>query len=341
MLLRSAAGQMMAHPGWRGNGIGNAVWWHDAVFVREESGTTLEVAASHLDSFVAAGADAVILPTLAEGDDLAGVDATEGTAEQMDNLLREAAARRMHVLVALPLDRLRGAADGGESVVRSWLARGVAGIDLGQVPPERAADVRRLRALVDRTLGQRLLLAKGDPPTTGADPVTLRIVKALDFGAVAAAQNRAVHAVEVEAAGDTREGELHIAELLLQTGPPLLSASLVLQPSPNPDWLPRVLSLRRTLPALRRGTLAALQTDVPGTFASVARPVLAGAQPMLIVGNGSAEPVTLHLQPQVAALRLRGYFLRALLRNDGGMGPVSLANLQLPAHAVVVGELRY
>ena len=170
------AAQTLAHPGWRGNGIASELWWKHAVFVRMPADSTFTAAAGTLDAMSQAGADSMILPELQPAGEppspMQPFLSTFGTEEELDTLLREAAARRMHVIVHG--DVLRLANNSGE--VRFWMSRGIAGFDVGDVSPANMGSLRLLRGSLDRFPGRRILLAHTPPMDRGSsDPVTLHL----------------------------------------------------------------------------------------------------------------------------------------------------------------------
>lgn len=204
-----AGAQTLAHPGWRGNGIASEAWWKHAAFVRFPADTTFAKAADSLDAISAAGADSLILPDLlptgsaqldAEGT-THPFDAKFGDEQALDALLREASARRMHVLLGTDLLRLAGNA--GE--LRFWMSRGVAGFDLREVTPAQGDTLQLLRGAMDRFPGRRILLAhvpeNGNERPRRQDAVTLHL---LSPGEAAAGQGGAPIAMEVHTA-DTLE----------------------------------------------------------------------------------------------------------------------------------------
>lgn len=149
------AAQTLAHPGWRGNGITAERWWQHAAVVQLPAETTFVQALTALDTAGSAGADTVLLPDLqSEPGGTAPFADHFGSMDELDALLREASARRMHVLLTVPLLRLANSS--GE--LRYWLARGVAGFSVGTLRPADVDTLHVLRAAVDRSLGQRLLL---------------------------------------------------------------------------------------------------------------------------------------------------------------------------------------
>ncbi len=157
-LATAARAQTLARPGWRGNGIAAEAWWKHTAIVRLPQETTFAQAGAAMDAMSQAGMDTLLLPDLqpAPGSALP-FDERFGSEDDLDALLREMSARRMHVLLTAPLLRLGG--NSGE--VRFWLTRGIAGFAVGAVRPADADTLYLLRGAMDRFPGQRLLLVRG------------------------------------------------------------------------------------------------------------------------------------------------------------------------------------
>jgi hypothetical protein len=62
---------------------------------------------------------------------------------------------------------------------------------------------------------------------------------------------------------------------------------------------------------------------------------------VVFVCNMTDKPVTLSLTAEMTKLKLKGTFLRKLLRSDVVLGSVSLNAVKLGPYAVYVGELQY
>ncbi len=169
--------QTLAHPGLRGNGIAPQAWWKHASFVRMGADTTFAGAAHILDAMSEAGVDSMILPDLQPAADSSLPFAPRfGSQDDLDALLREASARRMHVLVGMPVTRLSA---GGDEV-RFWMSRGVAGFDAGSVTTGDLSVLRGVRSAMAKFPGERILLAHTtDVPQRAAgaqrDPITLHL----------------------------------------------------------------------------------------------------------------------------------------------------------------------
>ncbi|WP_176441538.1 alpha-amylase family glycosyl hydrolase [Granulicella rosea] len=188
-----ASAQMLARPGWAGSGITTDAWWNQAVFYQidplsfqDSNGDgfgDLKGILARLDYIQSLGVDAILLSplephppavttaagttTAAHGEQV--FDPTYGTNEDFDALVQQAAARKIRVLVDLPLSGAQ-TVDALTGVARFWLTRGVAGLRLVRDAGDQAAGVtaltpfqiadrvRALRALANGFAGQRILV---------------------------------------------------------------------------------------------------------------------------------------------------------------------------------------
>jgi alpha-glucosidase len=62
--------------------------------------------------------------------------------------------------------------------------------------------------------------------------------------------------------------------------------------------------------------------------------------PIVVLCNLSSSPVHLSLTAEIKKLNLRGFFLRAVLRSDTGMGAQDVDAVTLPPFGAYIGELR-
>lgn len=360
----AARAQQLAHAGWRGNSITPEAWWKHAAFVRFNDDTTFAAVAKGIDNMSAVSADSMLLPDLKPPADASlPFDPRFGSEEELDELLREASARRMHVLLRMPLARTQGERGAGE--VRFWLSRGVAGFDLGTITPAEMESARLLRATMDRFPGQRILMARtpgaGSAATTGRnavrrDPITLHVVSAQDVEAGAAGSaGNGTQVVEIvkqgapSAVSENAPGALlpssvpalrSLLPLLLSGGAPVLDSQL-LTTEADRSAVQQVLTLRSTHAVLRSGVSSLLVTGNSALQAWLLRDRGRSARgSLLLVTNNSEAAVTLHLAQAVAAQGMRGAYLRPLLRGDGGMGSVNLEAGVLPAGAALLAEIR-
>ena len=142
---RRATAQMLAHPGWRGNGITHQPWWKSAVVYRAAAS---EMAAgddaaldARMDAIRALGVDAVWVFQAAD-------------VQALEPVLQRAGARRLRVMVDLDREVTSGDASVLERL-NFWLVRGVAGLysEVAWPAPMQA----RMRATARRFAGERVL----------------------------------------------------------------------------------------------------------------------------------------------------------------------------------------
>ena len=109
------------------------------------------------------------------------------------------------------------------------------------------------------------------------------------------------------------------------------------------NWYRQLSALVHSNRTMGSGSITVLNHDDQNVLAWVRKPPVASlATPaVVIVENLSDQPITLSLKGDMQKLRLRGSFLRALLRSDNGMGALHLDGMTLAPHMVFIGELRY
>ncbi|QNI37376.1 alpha-amylase family glycosyl hydrolase [Edaphobacter albus] len=109
------------------------------------------------------------------------------------------------------------------------------------------------------------------------------------------------------------------------------------------NWYRQLSALAHSNRTIGTGAITVLNHDDQNVLAWVRRPPVASlATPaVVVVENLSDQPVTLSLKADMQKLRLRGSFLRPLLRSDNGMGALHLDGMTLAPHMVFIGELRY
>ena len=338
----SAHAQQLARAGWRGNSIAPEAWWKHATFVRcSGPAYTFVQGTQALDAVSEVGADTIILPDLAQKS-AALFDPAFGTEEELDALLREASARRMHVLLTMPLSH----ATANPGAVRSWMTRGIAGFDLGMLTEADSSALSSLRTSLDRYPGQRILIAKTTVAVTprSRDPLTLHIVGEGGTGA----PNQLVQINQIPQA-DVEPGlpasllpgavpDLgSLLPLFLMGGAPILDSRL-LETESERNALKQVLQLRSTHITLRTGAATALPTAQPDLHAWLLK-ARTGRENMLLAVNASKAAATLGLGSALAAQHIRGAYLRTLLRSDGGMGAINVDSGVLPPGAAIVAEI--
>ncbi len=338
---KTAPTQELAHPGWRGNNIAPEAWYRHTTLVRFPAGATFAQATTGMDALSTVGADSLILPDL---DPPAGATRpyadTFGTEEQLDTLLREASARRMHVLLQAPLARLTAHPD----ETRFWMNHGIAGFDVGAITAADTASLQTLRTTLDHFPGQRILLAHQqgdialDRRATSRMPLAFRIVSE------AAPASSTPQFVEVAAttAANSKDPANDLLRsflpLLLASGRPIFD-SRIIATAEGRAALQQMLQLRNSRPTLRSGQSIPLQSgDIKAwLIKGNSRP---GERSLVIVENAGAAPATLHLQQLLRTANARGTFLRPILRTDGGMGALDLEGSILPPGTFAIAELQ-
>ncbi len=163
-----APAQVLAHPGWMRSHSAEEPWHKRAIFYQlRDAAPDFKALSERLDAMQSTGIDAIIVtpPALPS---LAGASAEQAIAAQaaldaFDNFTRQATARGIRVLAALPAAH----ADADLAArARFWLTRGVAGLRL-----EISADVNSqdgaaiagsVRSLAASIPGQRIVLVDGE-----------------------------------------------------------------------------------------------------------------------------------------------------------------------------------
>ncbi|MEZ2348272.1 hypothetical protein [Terriglobus sp. RCC_193] len=358
LVAAGARAQELARAGWRGNGIAPEAWWLHASMIRCAQDVTFADAVKMLDRMSDVGADSILLPDL---EPTAKQPYAErfGTEEELDALLREMSARRMHLLLHMPLQR--AISNAGE--VRFWMSRGVAGIDLGTLGSGDMDAVRQLRASLDHYPGHRILLARtaGQEAqavasgsrrrgSASSDPITLHILSPQDTES-GVRHTGAVNAVEIaampvsdekaESAAATLPAAVpyvrSLFPLLLASGAPILDSHL-LTSDLGRESVQQVLAFRNTHAVVRDGSVVVLATAQPSLRAWILRAKGARGS-LLLAANDGTTPATLHLTAALASNGFRNVYLRPLMRSDHGMGAVNVEMGTLPPGAAIVAEI--
>jgi hypothetical protein len=112
---------------------------------------------------------------------------------------------------------------------------------------------------------------------------------------------------------------------------------------PLTGWYQKLAALHHGNATLRAGGKTLLDFDAQNVLVWVNRPAHASPQtpPVVVLCNLSSSPVQLSLTEEIKKLNLRGFFLRAVLRSDAGMGAQDIDAVTLPPYAVYIGELRF
>ena len=106
---------------------------------------------------------------------------------------------------------------------------------------------------------------------------------------------------------------------------------------PTVIWTARMLALHRGNAALRGGAVATLDHDADGVLVVLWRP--ADGPPLVEAVNLGASAVRFSLGEDMARARVRGTFLRTVLRSDNGMGAMPLRAVSLPSYGVYLGQV--
>jgi hypothetical protein len=108
-------------------------------------------------------------------------------------------------------------------------------------------------------------------------------------------------------------------------------------------WYRKVSALARGNEAVKMGVNEMLNLDEQSAVAWVRLPqAVSYKNPAVVfVCNMTDKPVTLSLTAEMQKLKLKGTFLRKLLRSDAGMGAMSLNAVKLAPYGVYIGELQY
>lgn len=109
------------------------------------------------------------------------------------------------------------------------------------------------------------------------------------------------------------------------------------------NWYRQLSALHHGNRTISSGEQIMLNHDDQNVLAWVRKPQLVSQQTpaIVVICNLSAQPVTVSLKADMQRLRLRGSFLRPVLRSDRGMGAMHLDGMTLGPYMVYIGELRF
>jgi glycosidase len=109
------------------------------------------------------------------------------------------------------------------------------------------------------------------------------------------------------------------------------------------NWYRQLSALHHGNRTIASGEEITLDHDDQGVLVWVRKPqtVSTISPAIVVICNLSAQPVHLALKAEIQRLHLRGSFLRALLRSDGGAGPMHLDAMTIAPYGVYIGELRF
>jgi hypothetical protein len=109
------------------------------------------------------------------------------------------------------------------------------------------------------------------------------------------------------------------------------------------SWYRQMSVMQHSNGTIRSGLNTTLNHDDQNVVAWVRRPqVVSYHSPAVVfLCNMTDKPVTLSLVADMATLRLKGNFLRTVVRSDQGMGGMSLEAVTIAPYGVYIGELLY
>jgi alpha-glucosidase len=167
--------QMLARPGWSGNGMAAEPWWKHAVIYeiypssfQDASGNgNLKGITERLDYLQSLNIDAIALSPIysppSAGAGYTAIDPQFGTMDDFDALMREAGRRNIRVLLGIDLDPAAIHEKAAAESVHFWLNHGVAGFEVyaSAVPPAEIHPLLHdLRKTTDSAVGQRMLVGE-------------------------------------------------------------------------------------------------------------------------------------------------------------------------------------
>ncbi|WP_213807571.1 alpha-amylase family protein [Granulicella sp. dw_53] len=108
-------------------------------------------------------------------------------------------------------------------------------------------------------------------------------------------------------------------------------------------WYKQMSAMQHSNGTVRTGVSAVLNHDDQSVVAWVRRPqVVSYHSPAVVfLCNMTDKPVTLSLRSDMQGLKLKGNFLRTVMRTDEGMGAMSLDTVKVAPHGVYIGTLQY
>ncbi|MCU1320409.1 MAG: alpha amylase catalytic region [Acidobacteriaceae bacterium] len=349
-----AVAQTLARPGWVGSGLTPNVWWRHAFVyaVDVRTGEGLKGVASQMDAMQTLGVDAVLLRGL-QGTGEAGIDPAAGPMEDFDAVLVAASRHSLRVLVELSP---KATTEDVSGVARFWLSRGVAGFRL-VAAGDSSTQMRQLRELAKNYVGERVMI--GDAASAGGAGPQLLLdasiaVAPLNVAAIRTAlekndaMNRAGGGVPMlataEGAGGGPEFAKVVATLLLSTRGGAMIRAGQQGSDQSAAWYRQMSTMQHSNTTVRTGVNAMLNHDAENVVAWVRRPQQAVSYKnpaVVFVCNMTDKPVTVSLRPDMQGLKLKGNFMKTVLRTDEGMGGVSLDAVKVGPYGVYVGELKY
>jgi hypothetical protein len=109
------------------------------------------------------------------------------------------------------------------------------------------------------------------------------------------------------------------------------------------SWYRQMSVMQHSSGTIRSGLNTTLNHDDQNVVAWVRRPQIVSyhSPAVVFLCNMTDKPVTLSLRADMATLRLKGNFLRTVVRSDQGMGGMSLEAVTIAPYGVYIGELLY
>jgi hypothetical protein len=109
------------------------------------------------------------------------------------------------------------------------------------------------------------------------------------------------------------------------------------------SWYKQMSVMQHSNGTIRSGLNTTLNHDDQNVVAWVRRPQIVSyhSPAVIFLCNMTDKPVTLSLRADMAGLRLKGSFLRTVVRSDQGMGGMSLEAVTIAPYGVYVGDLLY
>jgi hypothetical protein len=369
-----APAQTLARPGLAGSGLNSDPWWTHAVFYRTGDSSPdadFKAVATQLDALQALGIDALIVRT-------PHASAANPALDDFDELVHQASRRDIRVLIDLPVTGVTpGLAAVAQFWLNHGVAGFHVVTPMPTTPRQTQAIVQALRKVTNAAVGQRIVISNFEPGDSSYQPrphrtprgrtrstpnpivaqlqidsslthldhldaASLRSMLELTFNPTKAPPSLLLDLRPPPPASDTYpELAKSIAAILLTTHPnALIDTDLTIQIA-LADWYRQLSALHHGNATLRFGSFATLNFDSQNVLVWVRRaaPRTARTPPVFVLCNLSAVPVKLSLVDAVRDLRLRGWFLRTLLRSDDVMGPQDLNAVTLPPFGVYIGEL--
>jgi alpha-glucosidase len=124
---------------------------------------------------------------------------------------------------------------------------------------------------------------------------------------------------------------------------PASVAGQELDPKSPLSFYRKLNQLRHGGTALRDGDETFLDYDALNALVWIRKPASPSYAnpPVVVLCNLSDKPLAIDLRKELIRLRLRGSFLRTILRSGGGMGAMDLSPVRIPPYGVYIGALKF